>query len=127
MTGLSLIGPRDEIHQVARKLLSKENFEPAPLDVMLENRPVRSRVKIFRENPYDAPLEKLKRLWISAGLELPDGAKGEKAPNISIEEAEKFAGQIDMKMSEWDAWAEQVRDERAGPMASIKDEDAVED
>jgi V/A-type H+-transporting ATPase subunit I len=125
MTGLSLIGPRDEIHQVARKLLSKENFEPAPIEVMLGNRPVRSRVKVFRENPYDAPLEKIKRLWFSAGIELPSGMKGEKAPNISIEEAAKFADQLDMKMSEWDAWAEQVRDERAGVQALIMVAEAI--
>ncbi|HPE66820.1 MAG TPA: hypothetical protein PK849_11630, partial [Synergistales bacterium] len=65
MTGISMVGPREEIERVAAGLLSLGNFEPVPLDFAMEKHPGAlsgsggSRIATFRENPYDELLEVL--------------------------------------------------------------------
>ena len=77
MTGISLIGPEEEIVGIAAELLTLGNFEPVPLEFALERRPASlssggARITTFQKNPYDELLEKLNYVWKAAGAALPE-------------------------------------------------------
>ena len=112
MAGISIVGLPDGIERLSRKLLSEGYFEPMPLEVMLEGEAPKSRVRLFKDNPYEtvAPLEKIKRLWKMAGENLPD-ITGERSMKISPQEAAEFAGEISGKIAEWEAWRERLQDD----------------
>jgi V/A-type H+-transporting ATPase subunit I len=120
MTGISVIGLPEGIERLSRKLLSEAYFEPMPLEVMLEGNPPRSRVRLFKDNPYDAaaPLERINRLWEMAGEKLPDGM-GERSMEISIKKAAEFEMEISGKIAEWEAWGERLQDDNMGLEALI--------
>ena len=115
MTGVSVVGLPEEMERVSRRLLSGGYFEPMPLEVMLDGETPRSRVRLFKDNPYDAaaPLERIKQLWKMAGEKLPDGT-GERCMRISVDAAAEFEREIAGKISEWEAWEERLHDDRMG-------------
>lgn len=118
MTGVSIVGKSDEIEKISRRLLSKGFFEPMPLEIMLDDKPPKSRISRFRDNPYDAPLEKASRIWKAADL-TPPVEVGEKSETYSPSEANALADTLSAKVDEWAAWSERVRDDRAAMQAVI--------
>ncbi|MCL1875891.1 MAG: ATPase [Synergistaceae bacterium] len=120
MAGVSVVGLPEGIERLSRKLLSEGYFEPMPIEAMLGGESPRARVRLFKDNPYEAaaPLERIKRLWKMAGEKFPEGA-GERSMKISISEAVEFEREISGKIAEWDAWGERLHDDKMGLQALI--------
>ncbi|MCL2146462.1 MAG: ATPase [Synergistaceae bacterium] len=126
MAGISIVGLPEGIEKLTRKFLSEGFFEPMPLDVMLEGKPLKSGVRLYSENPYDmvAPLDKIKLLWEMAGEEPPEEI-GERSAKVSIEEASDFAEEISGKIIEWEAKSKRLKDECIGLEALITVSEAL--
>ena len=111
MVGVTFIGPRDDIEQVALGLLGMENFEPMSPEVMMDGRPMGARVRKFRSNPYDALLEKLGKLWEVAGMEPPRTPPQTLSSSPSLTELQKRVAELDKTMEGWRMKAEELRNE----------------
>ena len=72
MMALTLIGPNEEMEAVARQMVLMGGFQPLPLDLLLNDRNLRSRVNTETGNPYDDLLLKLGAVWKVAGESAPD-------------------------------------------------------
>ncbi|MDR2522755.1 MAG: ATPase [Synergistaceae bacterium] len=107
MVGMSFVGPREEIERVALSLLGMENFEPMTPEVMLDGRPLGSRFQTFRGNRYDAPLEKLDRLWSAAKLPPPRRPASAQISSVPFSEVE---ARVDALVRTMDGWAAKVRE-----------------
>jgi len=70
MLALSLIGPNEEMEAAARRMVLLGGFQPMPLDWVLRDRAIRSRVRTQAENPYDELIRRLGSVW-SAAEEIP--------------------------------------------------------
>lgn len=72
MLALTIIGPGNEMEAVAREMVLCGGFQPMPLDYLISDRAIRSKITSKPENPYDQLLRDLASLWSSAGEPLPD-------------------------------------------------------
>ena len=72
MMALTLIGPNEEMESVARQMVLMGGFQPLPLDLLLSDRNLRSRVSTETANPYDDLLLKLGAVWKVAGEQTPE-------------------------------------------------------
>ena len=53
MVALTMIGPDSEMGFVAREMVLTGEFQPLPLDVLVNDRELRSKITTSTENPYD--------------------------------------------------------------------------
>lgn len=72
MLAVTLVGPKDEMEYVASQMVLMGGFQPLSLDLLLEDRSLRSRVRTVTENPYDELLMKLASVWQAAGEAIPE-------------------------------------------------------
>lgn len=72
MVAVTLIGPNEEMEEVARQMVLMGGFQPLPLDLLLSDRSLRSKVRTATENPYDELLVKLSSVWKVAEEPLPE-------------------------------------------------------
>lgn len=124
MTGISLIGPEEEIVGIAAELLTLGNFEPVPLEFALERRPASlssggARITTFQKNPYDELLEKLNYVWKAAGAALPEElgcARG--APPCSGEECAERVMEVAKRIDDWKNREETLEEKREKLLAA---------
>ncbi|GHV44583.1 V-type ATP synthase subunit I [Synergistales bacterium] len=109
MSGVSFVGPRSEIEEIALACLKNENFEPMKPDVMLEHRPLSQRFETFRGNRYDALIEKMDELWQMAGLPTPNPKIVAHLPLLHFED---LAGRVDVIARVMDEWRTRLTDLR---------------
>ena len=67
-----MIGPDSEMEPVARQMVLTGGFQPLPLDILVNDRNLRSRVTTETENPYDELLSKVTTVWKVAQELIPD-------------------------------------------------------
>ena len=67
MVSLTMIGPDSEMEPVARQMVLTGGFQPLPLDLLVNDRNLRSKVTTETENPYDELLAKVTTVWKIAG------------------------------------------------------------
>ena len=72
MVALTMIGPDSEMEPVARQMVLTGGFQPLPLDILVNDRNLRSRVTTETENPYDELLSKVTTVWKVAQELIPD-------------------------------------------------------
>ncbi|MCX7828497.1 MAG: hypothetical protein N2315_04720 [Thermanaerothrix sp.] len=72
MLALTIIGPGDEMEAVAREMVLCGGFHPMPLDYLISDRAIRSKITSRPENPYDQLLMDLSALWTASGEPLPE-------------------------------------------------------
>ncbi len=125
MVGVSFVGPKEEIERVALELLNTENFEPMSPEVMLDERPLGSRVQTFRGNRYDVLLEKLEGVWVTAGLPVPQKRPADRYLSLSFSEMESKTDLIVRTLSEWQAKVEELQNEYDTWRAMLKLGDVV--
>ncbi|MDR1621151.1 MAG: ATPase [Synergistaceae bacterium] len=111
MAGVSFVGPREEVENIALALLKMENFEPMAPEVMMDSHPLGSRFQTFRGNPYDALLEKLGGLWTKSGMPVPQCRIVDRVPSISLSELERKIDEVTKTLSEWSVKVEELRSE----------------
>ncbi|MDR3076994.1 MAG: ATPase, partial [Synergistaceae bacterium] len=59
MVALTMVGPHDEMEPVARRMVLSGGFQPLPLDFLINDRNLRSRITTESDNPYDELLNKM--------------------------------------------------------------------
>ena len=111
MAGISFVGPREEVENVALALLKMENFEPMPPETLMDAHPLGSRFQTFRVNPYDALLDKLNGLWRKAGLPIPQCPIADRAPPASLQKLEAMIDEVMKTIETWSEKAEELRSE----------------
>lgn len=72
MVALTMIGPQEEMEPVARQMVLTGGFQPLPIDFLVNDRSLRSRVTTESDNPYDELLSRTSTIWKAAGERLPD-------------------------------------------------------
>lgn len=72
MVALTMVGPRDEMEPMARQMVLSGGFQPIPLDFLVDDRTIRSKINTESENPYDDLLSKMGTVWRVAGEKLPE-------------------------------------------------------
>ncbi|MDR1377148.1 MAG: hypothetical protein LBJ22_06525, partial [Synergistaceae bacterium] len=125
MVGVSFVGPKEEVENIALSLLEMENFEPMQPEVMMDAHPLSSRFQTFRGNPYDALLEKLDGFWAKSGIPVPQCRMADHVPAASLPELEAKIDKVMTAMSEWSVKVEELRDEYATWNAMLEFGDAV--
>ncbi|MCL2009289.1 MAG: ATPase [Synergistaceae bacterium] len=101
MMGVSFVGPGEEVERIALSLLGAGNFEPMPPEVMMSGHPLGSRIQSFKENRYDALLEKLDRLWTEAGFMVPQRPA---VTNVSETPLPELSAKVEELMRMKDKW-----------------------
>ena len=72
MVALTMIGPDSEMEPVARQMVLTGGFQPLLLDLLVNDRSLRSKVTTETENPYDELLNKVSTVWKIAGEMIPE-------------------------------------------------------
>ena len=72
MVALTMIGPQSEMEPVARQMVLTGGFQPLPLDILINDRSLRSKLTTETENPYDELVSKISTIWKVAGEVVPD-------------------------------------------------------
>ncbi|GHS89159.1 V-type ATP synthase subunit I [Synergistales bacterium] len=112
MSGISFVGPRNEIEEIALNCLKYENFEPMKPDVMLEHHPLNQRFETFKGNRYDALIEKLDELWQRAELPTPKPKIVTRLPLLHFEDLAERIGGVTRVMDAWRAKLSELQSER---------------
>lgn len=118
MMGLSLIGPREEIEDLAARLLTLGNFEPVPLEFALEGRLSSlsaggARISTSQANPYDGLLAKLEYVREEGEAEFPSTEDcGRPRPCLPMKECTGKVNEVAQKIDLWKKRAEELEEER---------------
>lgn len=72
MVALTMFGPHEEMEPVAREMVLSGGFQPLPIDFLVGDRSIRSKVTTESDNPYDDLLNKMTVVWKAAGERLPE-------------------------------------------------------
>ena len=112
MLALTLIGPKAEMEAVARLMVLSGGFQPLPLDLLLRDRSVRSRISTESENPYDDLLVKLANVWQAAGERVPDPLPVPITPEFSLSSATKAVNETVKRLAVWASRRDALMEER---------------
>lgn len=112
MLAVTLIGPKAEMETVARLMVLTGGFQPLPLDLLLKDRSVRSKITTASENPYDELLVKLSEVWKAAGERVPDPLPVPITPDFSLDRAAKAVNETVHRLSLWSKRREELSEER---------------
>ena len=72
MIALTMVGPHEEMEPVARQMVLSGGFQPIPLDFLVDDRKIRSKITTESDNPYDDLLSRMATVWKVAGERLPE-------------------------------------------------------
>jgi len=72
MVALTMVGPHEEMEPAARRMVLSGGFQPLPLDFLINDRNLRSRITTETNNPYDELLGKMSMIWKVSGENIPD-------------------------------------------------------
>ncbi|MDR3353766.1 MAG: ATPase [Synergistaceae bacterium] len=72
MIALTMVGPHEEMEPVARQMVLSGGFQPIPLDFLVNDRRIRSKITTEADNPYDDLLSRLSTVWKVADEPIPD-------------------------------------------------------
>lgn len=101
MLALTIIGPREEMEVVAREMVLCGGFQPMPLDYLISERAIRSRITSRTENPYDQLLTDLGALWTSAGETLPEPFPVMVDRSLSLDNISREVGRVTGAVKVW--------------------------
>lgn len=102
MVALTLIGPESEMENVARQMVLTGGFQPLPLDILVNDRTLRSRVTTETENPYDELLAKVSNVWKVAGEMIPDPSPVTITKDFTLSAARRLVEQTSKKLEVWE-------------------------
>lgn len=101
MVALTMIGPASEMGAVAREMLLSGGFQPMPLDVLVNDRELRSKITTATDNPYDELLAKVTSIWEMAGGTLPESTPVTIDKNFTLSNARYSVDQIAQILKNW--------------------------
>jgi len=101
MLAVTLVGPKDEMEYVASQMVLMGGFQPLSLDLLLEDRNLRSRVRTVTENPYDELLMKLAHVWQTAGEVIPEAVPLPVPQDFTLEKARFEVSRVSGRLELW--------------------------
>jgi V/A-type H+-transporting ATPase subunit I len=111
MVALTMIGPHDEMEPVARQMVLSGGFQPLPLDYLVNDRSLRSRITTESDNPYDDLLNKMTMLWRIADERLPDPTPMALGRDFNFGEARRKVERVTGKLEIWEKRREVLAEE----------------
>ena len=102
MVALTMIGPDSEMEPVARQMVLTGGFQPLPLDLLVNDRTLRSKVTTETENPYDELLAKVTTIWKIAGEMIPDPSPVTLTKEFTLTAARKKVEQTSKRLEVWE-------------------------
>ena len=101
MVSLTMIGPDSEMEPVARQMVLTGGFQPLPLDLLVNDRNLRSKVTTETENPYDELLAKVTTVWKIAGEMIPDPSPVTITKEFTLTAARRKVEQTSKRLEVW--------------------------
>ncbi|MGD9666877.1 MAG: V-type ATP synthase subunit I [Synergistaceae bacterium] len=102
MVALTMIGPDSEMEPVARQMVLTGGFQPLPLDLLVNDRNLRSKVTTETENPYDELLAKVTTVWKIAGEMIPDPSPVTLTKEFTLTAARRKVDQTSKRLEVWE-------------------------
>ena len=102
MVALTMIGPNAEMEPVARQMVLTGGFQPLPLDILVNDRTLRSKVTTETENPYDELLSKVSSVWKVAGEMIPDPSPVTLTRDFTLTNARELVHRASKRLEIWD-------------------------
>ena len=102
MVSLTMIGPDSEMEPVARQMVLTGGFQPLPLDLLVNDRNLRSKVTTETENPYDELLAKVTTVWKIAGEMIPDPSPVTLTKEFTLTAARRKVEQTSKRLEVWE-------------------------
>jgi len=101
MVAMTLVGAQQEMETAAKYLLLSENFQPTPVEKLIDDKDDRAKIKYERVNPYDELLAKVSVLWKVTGEPLPE-QNGFVAPrDFTLNSARFWVDKLTQKLDLW--------------------------
>ena len=101
MLALTMVGPREEMEPVARRMVLSGGFQPLPLDFLINDRNLRSRINTETNNPYDELLGKMSMVWRASGENIPDPEPVPLESEFSYRKARSLVEDAANKLQTW--------------------------
>ncbi|MDR3255043.1 MAG: ATPase [Synergistaceae bacterium] len=111
MIALTMVGPHKEMEPVARQMVLSGGFQPLPIDFLVDDRSLRSRITTESDNPYDDLLNRMMTLWRISGESLPEPAPIPLEMGFNYYAARNTVAQTTGKLEIWDKRREALSDE----------------
>lgn len=108
MLALTLIGPKKEMEKVASLMVLSGGFQPLPLDILLKDKTIRSKITSTSDNPYDELLVKLASIWQAAGEKPPIPVPIQVSPRFSLEIASMQVNSAVRRLELWSSKKEEL-------------------
>ncbi|MEA4872543.1 MAG: V-type ATPase 116kDa subunit family protein [Synergistaceae bacterium] len=102
MVALTMIGPDSEMEPVARQMVLTGGFQPLPLDLLVNDRTLRSKVTTETENPYDELLAKVSTVWRIAGEMIPNPSPVTLTKEFTLTAARRKVEQTSKRLEVWE-------------------------
>ena len=102
MVAMTMIGPNAEMEPVARQMVLTGGFQPLPLDILVNDRTLRSKVTTETENPYDELLSKVSSVWKVAGEMIPDPSPVTLTRDFTLTNARELVHRASKRLEIWD-------------------------
>ena len=102
MVALTMIGPQSEMEPVARQMVLTGGFQPLPLDLLINDRSLRSKLTTETENPYDILVTKISAIWKVAGEAVPDPQPVTIKKDFTLTKARMLVEQTSNRLQIWD-------------------------
>lgn len=102
MVALTMIGPQSEMEPVARQMVLTGGFQPLPLDILINDRSLRSKITTETENPYDELLTKISTIWKVAGEQIPEPQPVTITKDFTLSRARMLVDQTSKRLQVWE-------------------------
>ena len=102
MVALTMIGPQSEMEPVARQMVLTGGFQPLPLDILINDRSLRSKLTTETENPYDELVSKISTIWKVAGEAVPDPQPVTITKDFTLSHARMLVEQTSRRLQVWE-------------------------
>ena len=102
MVALTMIGPQSEMEPVARQMVLTGGFQPLPLDILINDRSLRSKLTTETENPYDELVAKISTIWKVAGEPVPDPQPVTITKDFTLTRARMLVDQTSKRLQVWE-------------------------
>lgn len=102
MVALTMVGPHSEMEPVAREMVLTGGFQPMPLDIIVNDRSLRSKLTTETANPYDELLSKISTVWKAASEPIPEPQPATITKEFTLSRARMLVEQASKKLRVWD-------------------------
>lgn len=111
MVALTMVGPKEEMEPIAHDMVMSGIFQPIPIDMLVSDRSMRSRISTETTNPYDELLTKITAIWRVAGEDIPQPRAITLDEGFSYSEAKRRVFETTGKLEEWEKSKSSLTDE----------------